>query len=96
VITDEKLQKFLKRLDKMVFDLARNQRLPVHSNINQFYYMQKSEELKILKDRFDEELKKLMLAQEDLESLYKQVFTRWSKDVRILRSHLISSKESIL
>jgi hypothetical protein len=93
LLTDKKFEKFLKCLDQLVVDLSSKQDLPVHTNINQFYYMQKIVELKVLKNTLEEELARLNFVQENLESVYRQVFISWSRDVRWLkRNEILTSK----
>lgn len=88
MITEEKFEKILKSLDKLISDLAANQKLPVHSNVNQFYYMQKIEELKVLKERLDEEIKRLKFVEANFEEACHEVFLRWQKDARWLNMYL--------
>jgi hypothetical protein len=95
VITDDKLDKFLKHLDRLVSDLISHHDLPVHSSIDQFYYMQKIEELKLLKSRLDEEIKRMTLIREALGSAYEETFNRWRKDARWLNQRLRTLEKSI-
>jgi hypothetical protein len=92
VITDKKFEKFLNCLDKFVSALRSKQKLPVHSKINQFYYMQQIEELKLLKEQLNDVLKRAKFVQDNFDSKYKEIFFRWSKDVRWFNSHCINDK----
>lgn len=91
-MTTEKLDRFLKCIEKLIDDLAANHNLPVHSKINQFYYMQKIEELKLLKEQVEDQVKRLQFVERNLEQEYTHVFTRWSKDARWLNRHLASQQ----
>lgn len=100
VTTDVKFPKFLNCLDKLVSDLRRHHKIPVHTEINQFYYMQKIEELKELKQQLTDAEKRLKFFEQNFEAKYKEIFLRWSKDARWLNRYLLNNKntscESIL
>jgi DNA repair ATPase RecN len=78
------------RVQKLVDMLSENHRnLHVHSKINEFYYMQKVEELKQLEESITNAYQSIMNARERLESLkhnydaeYAELYYRWKKDVR--------------
>lgn len=85
MVTEEKLEKFILRIDRFIEELRSHEKLEVHSHINQFYYMQKMEELKLQQDNLREALKRLTVVQQHLDVNYKEIFCRWSQEARWLR-----------
>jgi len=63
-----------------------------HQHVDQFYYMQKLEELALLEDSISETLKRLKFLQERFESEYEEVYCRWRKDVRWMNNWMIRSR----
>lgn len=59
--------------------------LVVRRCIDRYYYLQKVEELHLL----NEAVRKLRVSQEQLMQYYREVYFRWSNDVRWLNRHLI-------
>ena len=83
-----KLVKLLSRVRGLITHLDREHGLVIHQNVNQFYYMQKSEELKILLERFQDEQKKQETLSHWIEVNYNEVFRQWRKDMRWLSLHV--------
>ena len=92
MITEKKFEKFLNYLHEFVSALTNRQKLPVHSKINQFYYMQKIEELKLLKEQLNDAVKRMKIVQDNFDEKYKEIFCRWSKDVRWFNAHCVNDK----
>lgn len=86
--SEKKFKKFLALINRLVFDLRRNNTLQVQGNVNQFFYLQKIAELETLKERLDEAEKRAVFMREAFETHYTELYQRWSKDVRWLNKHL--------
>lgn len=82
--TKEKLDKFLKRVEMLIDDCGRFNRLGLNDHVNQFYFMQKCEELRLLQDQVAEAQKRLDFFRGRFESEYGEVFRRWQRDARWL------------
>ncbi len=94
-INAEKLEKLETRMLNMVRCLVHHNQLHIHQAINQFYYMQKAEELRIMRER-------LLKAQEEFDTLtghiqdrYTEVFCKWRTDMQWLNSHGNLNKDSM-
>jgi hypothetical protein len=83
-----KVAKLIPRLRCLVATLEGQHDLIVHRQINQFFYMQKSEELKILLAQAEEAQWKLKMAVDRVDTKYAEVFYQWQKDARWLNVHL--------
>lgn len=95
--SDIRFSKLVKRLDQLVTDLRKHHNIPVHSHINQFYYMQKIEELKLLQQQLSDAAKRMKFVQDLCDEKYNEIFHRWSKDARWLNryQHVNSGIKSI-
>lgn len=85
----DKPEKLYVRVQRLVDLLNENRSLQIHSKINEFYYMQKIEELKQLDESIKSAYKSITAERERLESLkhnydaeYTELFNSWKKDVR--------------
>jgi hypothetical protein len=89
-----KLEKFTRKIEKLIcFPEEQRNDIQIQNSINQFYYMQKIEELKLLEESVHEAIKRLKFFQEKFESEYAQVYCRWRKDVRFLNKLTTSSQK---
>ncbi len=71
--------------------------LVVHQQLNQSFYMQKIEELRLLTAKFDEIKKSLDTLASGIEEKYNLCFEQWRKDARWLNSYdLNRRRKSIL
>lgn len=88
-MTASKYKKFIDRIREMVVILILHRRnLTINSNISEFYYMQKLEELKFLLYE-NAGTSKMLLEQE-----YEKIFCQWKRDVRLLRKLLSESVDT--
>lgn len=78
----EKLDKVINHLQEMVHRLDKSFDLQLHKTVDQFYYMQKVEELKFLKDEYEVAIANLKRIQNRLENDYPLIFETWRRDVR--------------
>lgn len=61
--------------------------LRVHSNINEFYYMTKIEELTILLDQHQKEMEGVRKTLNLLSSTYTQAYSQWRNDIKWLEGY---------
>jgi hypothetical protein len=97
VITQEsKLERLIHRLDGMVSSLGKHPYdIAIHRRIDQFYYMEKREQLEVLRNQLTETLEKLIALQSKIESEYTHVSGRWCEDVRWMNRYLNGFHEHI-
>ncbi|MBT1701499.1 hypothetical protein KK083_31695 [Fulvivirgaceae bacterium PWU4] len=90
-----KLEKFIQRVEALM-NVLREQRnnLHIQNNVDQFYYMEKLAELRVLEENLLDEVDRLRYYQQRFESEYAQAFCRWKKDVRFLNSLAIPAKKA--
>lgn len=92
-MTDQhKLNKFIQRIESFILELQEKNTLLVHSKINQFFYMQKLEELKVLVASIKDGVKRLEILEESMESSQKEIFFAWRRDARWLNKHKTQEK----
>lgn len=78
------ITKFLVRIRKLISDLDKHRSYHVHKTIDQFYYMQKAEEISFLNDQAEEGIGDPMESMKKLNAFYGEVYCKWRKDVRWL------------
>jgi hypothetical protein len=78
-------------LERFIRTLERTQNVGVHHEINQFYYMQKAEELKLLIENFEAAMQRQEKVRAALENSYNEVFCKWQKDARKLSAFIFRS-----
>lgn len=88
MISSEKLGRFIIQIQRVLEILRTYNTLFIHQRINESYYMQKEEELKILKAQLEESQKQLEATQIRINDHYKKVFINWRKDARWLNQHI--------
>lgn len=81
-VSPKKINKLISRLQNFVTRLNGHTDLHVYRKIDQFYYMQKMEELKILKSQSEEAQGKLQDIHTRIFMHYHEIACKWSKDVR--------------
>ncbi|MFZ6013682.1 MAG: hypothetical protein ACOYXT_25305 [Bacteroidota bacterium] len=97
MIDHEKLPKLIARMQHLVVYLNDRNDLVVHQQLNQSFYMQKIEELKLLTAKFDEVRKSLDIMASAIEEKYNVCFEQWRKDARWLNSYNMNKRrKSIL
>jgi hypothetical protein len=89
----EKLIRFLAALDRLISAYSRNSRLGLSDHVDQFYYMSKREELRLLAEQIAEVEKRLELLRGQFGRQYHDVFCRWQRDARWLQRNDVSRKE---
>lgn len=86
---DKRIKRLLLRIHGLVGTLKRQRNsLTVHRAIDQFYYMQKAEQLALLQEQLKEAQERLRTVEERIDEEYRGVFTSWARDVRWLHRHV--------
>ncbi len=83
----KKLDKLIDRMQRLVNSVGDQKDLAVHRHVNQFFYMQKIEELRVLLDRFDELSVDLEAVSLRIHSGYDLCLDQWRRDARWLNAH---------
>lgn len=86
MIDHEKLPKLIERMQQLVTYLNDRNDLVTHQQVNQFFYMQKTEELKLLLKQFEETKQILQSLTSRIDENYILCFVQWRKDVRWINS----------
>lgn len=81
-----KFTKLVEKLEILAKQLDREKSLEVHHHINQFHYLEKVAELKILLDQHQALEMKMDKLAERLECESKKAYLQWRKDIRWLNS----------
>lgn len=93
----EKPTKLIDRMQRLVIYLNERNNLILHQQVNQFFYMQKIEELKMLLRQLEEINKSLDVVTLRIHEHYRLCFAQWSKDARWINlQHFPEKPKSIL
>lgn len=82
--TKERVIKLMTKLERLVKALEECHEVTIHRKINQFYYMQKANELKMLLHQLDEAEYRLASVSKILSAHYSEIFHHWRRDVHQL------------
>lgn len=78
-----RVRKLIQRLRHMTSLLVEHRyNLVVHREIDQFFYMQREEELRMLLEEVEKAADQLAEIRSKIELKYQQAYCRWCKDVR--------------
>ena len=80
-VSPEKLNELIYNVQNLVGCLNRQRDIDLHRNIDQFYYMQKLEELKILKSQREAVREPLPSVDARIARHYHEIAAKWSKDI---------------
>lgn len=84
-------------MQRLVIYLNERNNLILHQQVNQFFYMQKIEELKMLLRQLEEINKSLDVVTLRIHEHYRLCFAQWSKDARWINlQHFPEKPKSIL
>lgn len=83
----EKPTKLIDRMQRLVTYLNERNNLILHQQVNQFFYMQKIEELKMLLRQLEEINKSLDAVTLCIHEHYSLCFAQWSKDARWVNTY---------
>ena len=89
-----KVQKLLTRLKTFISQLDSRAEIGLHSQVNQFYYMTRAEEIRFLLEQVEENRKRQEFLCARLATKYSETFIQWQKDARwtslyINRRHVV-------
>jgi len=90
----DKIQRLIDVINRLVRHVDRHRSLTITHRIDDSYYMQKSEELRLLLEKLMEHEEKMRLLQSRICSRYQEVFYQWKGDYRWLNKHLRNVPES--
>lgn len=91
-VNPEKCKRLVIRTSSLVNDMDRTKDIVIHQHINQFYYMQRNEELMILVKMLGEPGADRAAIASFIESKYREIFFVWRSDIRWLRNYLKNQK----
>ena len=78
-----RVRKLILRLSHMTRQLVEYRYdLVVHREIDQFFYMQREEELRVLLEEVEKAADQLADIKSKIDSKYQQAYCRWCRDVR--------------
>jgi len=87
-----KVAKLINKLDDFIHKLENLRVIIVHQEVNQFYYMQKVEELTFLHSQLSALIEKQSSVQQLIDIIYPQVLSRWQQDARWVNSYKTSKE----
>ncbi len=92
------LSKLIDRMELLVHDLRDHRDdMVVHFHINQFFYLQKIEELKMLQTQIEDLREDMARISARLQASYDLCVSEWRKDARWLNAHSVQKRwKSIL
>lgn len=83
----DKCQKLILRMQWLVENLGERKDLVVHQQLDQFFYMQKIEELQMLLSQFDDIKRRLESITSRIHAHYHLCLDHWRKDARWLNAY---------
>ena len=92
VVNPDKCKRLVTRTSSLVSDMDRTKDIVIHQHINQFFYMQKNEELMLLVKMLSEPEADTVTIASFMESKYREIFFVWRSDIRWLRGYLNNQK----
>ncbi len=85
-INTGKISRIERRVTKLLYVLGISNELGIHQAIDHFYYMQKAEELRLLKEQLIQTQSRLERIQQNACQHYMELFVNWRRDVRWLNN----------
>lgn len=76
----QRITKLIQKIETLIGHLDGLQEIPVHQKVNQFYYMQKVNELSILNSQLSEVVERDLLLRNRLQVIYGEVASQWKQD----------------
>jgi hypothetical protein len=89
----EKLAKLIGKMQLLVNVLGERTELVVHQRVDQFFYMQKIEELKILGAQLEDMRRNLEHLTSRVQVSYMTCLAEWKRDARWLNAYLMRRRE---
>lgn len=88
MIDPQKCLKLTQLLERLISTLENHNERAVHFTINQFFYMQRTEEMRMVLEQYREAKSKLEAAANWLNENYASTYLQWRKDARWLNTYL--------
>lgn len=79
-----KVQKLIKKLERLAADLYETKDLAIHQKVSQFFHMEKAEELKTMLFQMQVLKREMDILNARLADRYMISYCQWKKDVRRL------------
>jgi hypothetical protein len=93
MIDPPKLAKLIQRLECLASRLSGRHDLAIHARMNEYDYMQKIEEMKILISLYEESQQRSETVASLIRERYTDNFHRWRKDIRWLNTYLRNKED---
>ena len=87
-----KISRIEHRVKRLLILLHVNNELGIHKAIDNFYYMQKAEELRLIKEQLIEAQSALERVQQNACQHYMELFVQWRRDVRWLNGRQLKGQ----
>lgn len=87
MVDEERFSSLVKDVDRFVIMLTNDNDLALHEKVNQFFYMEKVAELRVLSDRIEELRSRLNILEASASNCYQLVSERLTSDQAWLSSH---------
>lgn len=94
-LTSAQLEKLMLRFRQMIVQLADKKELRLHANIDQFYYMQKLVELRLLVSILNGPCPTETRLHQKINDWYQKMYCTWKKDVRFLARYLRRARHNL-
>lgn len=94
-LTTIQLEKLMFRFQQMISSLAGKKDLRLHANIDQFYYMQKLVELRLLVTILKGACPAETLLHQKINDRYRGMYCTWKKDARFLNRYLRTAQRDL-
>ena len=88
-----KVNRLIENLQKFASELESIQDFRLHQQVDQFYYMQKTAQLIVLRENVEDAKAKFERVTTQIETVYQEVFCKWRSDVRKLSPYLIHGED---
>lgn len=88
MIDPQKCRKLVQLLERLILTIENNNERTIHFTINQFFYMQRAEEIRMVLEQYEEARMKLEAATNWLNENYASTYHQWRKDARWLNTYL--------
>jgi len=94
-LTSHQLEKLMLRFQHMVSALAVKKDIRLHANIDQFYYMQKLVELRLLVSILKGAHPDETLLHQKINDRYRNMYCTWKKDVRFFGRYMRTAQHNL-
>lgn len=85
-LCSEKVEKFMRHVQYMVSQMKSTRELVIHQRISLSYYMEKAEELLVLREQLADAERQLESVRMRAMIHYAAIYDHWHKDARLLNT----------